>query len=88
MDLLENFYLKIIANLKNLQTVRMSSEKLLPLKFELFEKRKDFWKARKLSKKSEKQRKQIENGYYKGIADALKLVNKIFKVYEKECSKE
>lgn len=88
MEEIENFYLKIISELKFLQTNRLSNEQLHPLKFPVYQKRRETWKARNLAKKEEKIRSKIEKGYYKGINDCIKKIEKIYKVKVKCFSKE
>lgn len=87
MNDLENFYLSILATLRDLQTRRMEKEKSLPLRFDVHEKFAETWKARRLAKKSEKLRKKIEKGYYKGLNDAICEVNVLFKKVMKEWQK-
>lgn len=79
MDEIQNFYLKILASLKNIQSKRLYSERQLPLKIDLYEKRTETRKAKKLLKKSEIQRKKIEKGYHKAIEDCIKQIDKIYK---------
>jgi hypothetical protein len=79
MEELQNFYLTIIAELKTLETNKLSSERRLPIKIDVHEKRKDTLKAKRLSKQADKQRNQIEKGYYKAIDDCIKRINKTYK---------
>ena len=83
MEEIENFYLKIIAELKILQTERLSKERMLPFKLDVHEKKIETLKARILCKKAEKQRQRLENGYIKGVQDTIKRVTKIYKEYMK-----
>lgn len=85
MEKVTNFYLAVNASLKNLQTERLSREKLLPLKIVLSKEKKISWKNKRLIKKNEKLRKQIEDGYYKGIKDSLKSMNQIYEEFLQMC---
>lgn len=81
MDNIENFYLKIQADLKTLQTNRLVKERLLPIKIYVHDKRKETSKIKIITRKEQKQRKNIEKGYHKGVSDSIRIVNKIFKEY-------
>lgn len=85
MEEIENFYLKVIAKLKSLQSKRLNFEKQLPLKIELHEKWTNVFKARILLRRSEKLRNKINNGYYKAINECINQINKVYKEYLK-CS--
>ena len=88
MEELNNYYLQVIANLKTLQTDKLTQERLLPLTFAVCKKKKETTKSRKLAKKKERQRAKIEQGYFKGVEDSLKIVNKIYKVILKHVEKD
>lgn len=88
MEEVEKFYLKVIAELKYLQSERMNKEKFLPTEVHVYEKIKNTWLATRIAKKKEKQRKKIEKGYYKAINECIKHVNDIYKETLKECSKD
>ena len=80
MDEIQNFYLRVLAELKNLQAIKLNRSRLLPQEYVIFSDKGESFKQKRLAKKAEKQRKQIEEGYYKGIADCIGMVNHIYKV--------
>lgn len=84
---IENFYLRIQSNLKTLQTNRLVKERLLPIKIDVHEKCKETSKVKRITRKEQKQRKNIEKGYHKGVSDSIRIVNKIFKEYF-DCSND
>ena len=88
MEEIENFYLKVQANLKNLQANKLTKEKTMPLKIDVHEKHRETRYAKKIHKKEEKLRKSIVNGYHKGVTDSIRIVNKIFEEYLKKCSND
>lgn len=79
MEEIQNFYLKIMAELHLKQTVKLSKERLLPQEYVLCKDKKVTRKTKSLCKKSERQRKKIEKGYYKGIDDSIKIIQSIYK---------
>lgn len=86
MEGIENFYLRVQANLKNLQANKLTKEKTIPMKIDVHQNRKETRRIKKLHKKEEKLRRSINNGYHKGVADSIQVVNKIFKEYFEKCS--
>ena len=88
MEEVENFYLKVQANLRNLQATRLTREKTLPLKVEVYKNKKETKKSKRLHNKQEKLRNKINKGYHKGVADSIRIINKIFEGYLKECSND
>ena len=86
MEDVEKFYLFINSELRVLQTKSLKKEKNIPLKLDLYEKRKNSRKARRINKKAEKQRLKIEKGYHKAIEECICKINKIYKEFCNRCS--
>lgn len=83
MDELVNFYLNIKARLNEKRTEKLSKERLQPIKHVSFAKFGESWLQKRQNRKAEKQRIKIEEGYYKGIGDAIKIIDKLFAEVEK-----
>ncbi len=79
MEEIQNFYLKILSELRTMQTKRIQKERLLPHEHIYKASKKEIRLTKKFFKKSEKQRKKIEKGYYKGVQDSINLVEMIYK---------
>lgn len=83
MEKVENFYLNVQAKLKELQAKRLLKEKRIPLKIDVHEKHKETWKLRRLCRREEKLRENINNGYHKGVDDSIRILNKVFEDFLK-----
>lgn len=81
---MEIYYYRVVAALKNLQQKKLKMEKQYPTKLVSYSKLKIFFWQNWQIRKSEKLVKQINDGYYAGVKDALKVVNKIYKEMLKE----
>lgn len=88
MEEFDKFYLQVVAHLKTLQTNKLSQERLLPVEIAVCENKKETVKSRKLSKKKEKQRLKIEQGYFKGVNDSLRILEKVYRLVLKNVDKD
>lgn len=83
-----DLYLILSSKLRELQTQRLKSEKTLPIEFPVYDKKRETRKVKKLLKKSETERQKHLNGYFKGVADAINIVDSTFKKLKKLEDKE
>ena len=83
MDEIENLYLLIIAELKTLQTARLSKERLIPFQVDVHKTKKDTFLSKYRSLKKEKQRRRIAEGFHSGVEKSIQRVRKTYKQYLK-----
>lgn len=88
MDELVNFYLNIKSKLNERRTIKLVGERLLPVKHISYKKLGETWFQKRQNKKAEKTRIKIEEGYYKGIGDAIKIIDKLFSEVMKNANKD
>lgn len=88
MEELVNFYLNAKSRLNERRTLKLVGERLQPYEYVIYSKFGESLKQKRQFKKSEKQRIKIEEGYYKGIGDAIKIIDKLFAEVIKNANKD
>lgn len=88
MDELVNFYLNIKSKLNEKRTIKLVMERLQPYEYVIFLNNGESLKQKKQFKKAEKTRIKIEEGYFKGVGDAIKIIDKLFSEVMKNANKD